>query len=344
MRHLPSLAAAFCLLMAVLGPAAEADDFFKGKTITILIGAGVGGGYDTNTRLFARFFGRHVPGQPTIVPQNMPGAGGLTLANTLYNVSPKDGTALGVFAASIALDPVFGNIAANYDTKKFQWIGSLERDTPSCGVWKGAGQNIKTLDDLVAAKRTVLFGSTGPSATTSQHALLLKNYLGAPVKVIYGYQGTNDVKLAMERDELQATCGMLESTVRGAFLKEFESGDLKIFVQFGPDHAVPFFGDATRLYDRMKRPEDRQTLDVIFRQAELARPLAAPPGVPADRIAMLRQAMIETLSDPELVADAARVRVEFHPVSGEETQRIFASYYDIPKPMIQRALDMINKE
>jgi tripartite-type tricarboxylate transporter receptor subunit TctC len=347
MARLPKrgIVAALTILTVQSVSSARGDtDFFAGKTITILVGAGAGGGYDTSTRIFARHLSRHLPGNPNVVPKNMPGAGGLNLANFLYNVAPKDGTTLGVFAASIALEPVFGNSKANYDTQKFGWIGSLVRDTPSCAVWKGAGQSIETLDDLVKAKKTVNFGSTAPSATTSQHAMLMKRYFGAPIKVIYGFRGTNDVKLALQRGELSATCGMLESTVKGAFRDEHASGDLKIFVQFGPDHAVPFFGSATRIYDRLKSEKDRPLFDVIFKQAALARPFAAPPDLPADRIALLRKAMEDTLKDPQLIADAAKLNINFDYVSGEETQRIFASYGSVPQSVIKSALELIGPE
>ena len=328
--------------LAMLGgtPALASEDepFFRGKTITILVGAGPGGGYDLNTRIFARHFGKSIAGAPSIVVQNMAGAGGLTLANFIFNVAPKDGTSLGVFAASAALEPVFGNPAARFDTRKFQWIGSLVRDTPSCGVWNGAGKGIKSLDDLVKANGEVLFGSTSPSATTSQHALLLKNLLGAPVRVIYGYKGTNDVKLALERGELHATCGMLQSTVKSTFLREYESGVLDILVQFGPERREPFFKEAVRIHEIAKTDEDRLVLDIIFKQAELARPMAAPPETPAQHVATLRTAMLASMKDPDLIADAAKIKVEFAPVPGEETSEIFASYYAIPKELIARSL------
>ena len=140
----------------------------------------------------------------------------------------------------------------------------------------GGGQNIRTADDLVKAEREVIFGSTSPAAITSQHALVLKNYLGAPIKVIYGYKGTKGVSLAMQKGEVNASCGMFESSVKGAFARHIKSGKMKIMMQFGPDKAVTYFGDATRLYERMKSPKDRQVLDVIFRQTQLARPHASP--------------------------------------------------------------------
>jgi len=165
----------------VFNGAARADavaDFYKSKTLRILIGYGAGGGYDTTTRMFAKHLSRHIPGNPTIVPQNMPGAGSMKVANFLYNAAPKDGTTIGVFASSTALEPLFGNKKAKFTTTGFEWIGSLHRDTASCAVWNGAGQNIKSVDDLVKAKKTVIFGSTSPAAITSQHALVLKNYQG----------------------------------------------------------------------------------------------------------------------------------------------------------------------
>jgi tripartite-type tricarboxylate transporter receptor subunit TctC len=274
----------------------------------------------------------------------MPGAGSMKVANYLYNAAPKDGSTLGVFASSTALEPLFGNKKAKYDGRKFEWIGSMHQDTASCAIWKGGGQGIRTADDLVKAKQTVLFGSTSPAAITSQHALVLKNYLGAPVKVIYGYKGTKAISLAMQRGELHASCGMFESSVKGAFSSLIESGNMKIMVQFGPDRAVPYFGDATRLYDRLKKPEDRQLLDVIYRQTQLARPLAAPPGTPGARVAALRKALLATLADPALKEDAKRIRVEFNPLSGDEAQALLAKFYETPPALIQQAKGLIGRK
>lgn len=329
------------------GPAAQADaiaDFYKGRNLTILVGYGAGGGYDTTSRMFAKHLSRHVPGNPTVIVQNMPGAGSMKVANYLYNAAPKDGSTMGVFASSTALEPLFGNKKAKYTTTGFNWIGSLHRDTASCAIWNGGGQGIKVVDDLVKAKKTVIFGSTSPAAITSQHALVLKNYLGAPIKVIYGYKGTKGVSLAMQRGEVNASCGMFESSVKGAFSNHVKAGNLKVIVQFGPDKAVPYFGDATRLYDRMKDPKDKPVLDIIFRQTQLARPLAAPPGTPKARVAALRKAMLDTLTDPALVADAKRIRIEFNPVPGKEAAAIFASYYKAPKPVVKKAMALIGRK
>ena len=345
-----AVAAAAAMLLTTPGARAdEVADFYTGKQLKILIGYGAGGGYDTVTRIMGKHLSKHIPGNPTIVPQNMPGAGSMKVANFLYNVAPKDGATLGVFASSTALEPLFGNKNAKFDARKYQWIGSMHQDTASLAIWEGGGQGIKTLDDLLEMKKkgtlkTVIFGSTSPAAITSQHPLVLKNYFDLPIKIIYGYKGTKGISLAMQRGEVHASGGMFESSVKGAFRGLVESGKLKIMVQFGPDKAVPYFGDATRLYDRLKKPEDRQLMDVIFRQTQLARPLAAPPGTPKARVAALRKAMLDTLKDPALMADAKRARIEFAPLSGDEAQALIEKFYSTPPALVEQAMALIGRK
>jgi tripartite-type tricarboxylate transporter receptor subunit TctC len=328
------------LIAAAIVSPAHADpvsDFYSGKDITILVGFGAGGGYDVTTRLFANHFGKHVPGKPNVIVQNMPGAGSMKAAINVYSVAPKDGSVLGVFASSTALEPLFGNKAATYDPRKYEWIGSLHSDIASCGVWKGAGQGIKSLPDLIAAKKTVTFGSTSPTAITSQHPLFLKHMFNANLRVVYGYKGTKDVSLAMMRGEIDGSCGMFESSVRVAYDQHIKSGELKIIVQFGRDRKVPYFGDATQMYTLLKTNEQKKIADVVFRQTELARPLAAPPGTPKDRITALRKAMLDTMKDPALVADAKRLKIEFDPVSGEEALQMFEEFYKTPPDLVKKA-------
>jgi len=344
--------AAIAAAALLAAPAVRADaiaDFYSGKQLKILIGYGAGGGYDTVTRIMGKHLSRHIPGNPTIVPQNMPGAGSMKVANFVYNAAPKDGATLGVFASSTALEPLFGNKNAKFDARKYEWIGSMHQDTASLGIWEGGGQGIKTLDDMLRLNKegklkTVIFGSTSPAAITSQHPLVLKNYFGLPIKIIYGYKGTKGISLAMQRGEVQAMGGMFESSVKGAFRSLVESGKLKVMVQFGPDKAVPYFGDATRLYDRLKKPEDRQVMDVIFRQTQLARPLAAPPGTPKARVAALRKALLDTLKDPKLLADAKRARIEFDPMSGDEAQALIEKFYTTPPALVAQAMALIGRK
>jgi tripartite-type tricarboxylate transporter receptor subunit TctC len=336
-RH--TIGAALFAAVAVVSHAhADAvSDFYKGRELTIQIGYGAGGGYDTTTRVFARHFGKHIPGTPSIIVQNVPGAGSMNVANAIFNTAPKDGSVLGVFASSTALEPLFGNKKAMYDPRRYEWIGSMHRDIASCGVWKGARQGIKNLHDLIKAKDTVTFGSTSPTAITSQHPLFVKNMLGANLKVIYGYKGTKDVSLAMMRGEVDGSCGMFESSVRSSFDQHVQAGELKIITQFGRDRAVSYFKDATRMYDLLKSAEQKKVADVIFKQTELARPLAAPPGTPKDRVAALRKAMLDTLKDPELIADAKRLQVDFDPIAGAEAAQMFADFYTTPPALVEQA-------
>lgn len=321
-------------------PAAGADsvaDFYKNNELVIQVGFGSGGGYDTTTRLFARHFGKHVPGNPTVVVQNAPGAGSMLVANALFNTAPKDGSTLGVFASSTALEPLFGNSRAQYDPRKFEWVGSLHSDIASCGLWNGAGQGIKSLPDLIKAKSTVIFGSTSPTAITSQHPLFLKHVFGADIKVIYGYKGTKDVSIAMQRGEVHGSCGMFESSVRSAYDQHIKSGKFKIVVQFGRDRSIPYFGDATRMYTMLKSDDQKKLADVIFRQTELARPLAAPPGTPKERVAALRKAMLDTLRDPAMIADSKKLTIDYDPVPGSQTAQMFAEFYNTPPKLVERA-------
>lgn len=324
---------------AVAG-AARADsvsDFYSGKDVTILVGYGAGGGYDVTTRLFANHFGKHIPGKPNVIVQNMPGAGSMKAAINVYSVAPKDGSVLGVFASSTALEPLFGNKAATYDPRKYEWIGSLHRDIASCAIWKGAGQGIKSLPDLISAKKMVTFGSTSPTAITAQHPLFLKHMFNANLKVVFGYKGTKDVSLAMMRGEVDGSCGMFESSVRSAYDQHIKAGEFKIVVQFGRDRKVPYFTDATQMYTMLKTDDQKKVADVIFRQTELARPLAAPPGTPKDRVAALRKAMLETMKDPAMIADANKLKIEYDPVTGEETTQMFEEFYKTSPALVEQA-------
>lgn len=329
------------LLVSVAGGPADATDF-KGRTITIQVGFAPGGGYDTYARILARHLGRHIPGGPAVVVQNMPGAGSLAAANYTYNVAPKDGTALGMFSAQTALEPLFGNDRARFKTTEFGWVGNMFRDVASCAATRASG--IRTLDDLVKSGKTVTFGSTGAGTTTSQHAQMLSSLAGARnVKVITGYPGIKDISLAMLKGELDASCGMVLSVSRSVFEQEFTSGDFKTFVQFGREN-TSFFADATNFYSVLQSDEDRQLTDLVFRQTEISRPFTAPPGVPADGITALRAGMMAVLKDQALIADAQKAKSEIVPMTGEEVTRLFAQFYASPPALIERVKTIMGRK
>jgi tripartite-type tricarboxylate transporter receptor subunit TctC len=325
-------------MIVALGAAAthaRADpvsDFYQGRSINLYIGFGPGGGYDVYARMLARHFGRLVPGNPAIVPQNMPGAGGLKSANFLYNAAPRDGLALGMFGAFNGLDPLFGNAQANFDSVKFTWIGNMHRDVSSCAVWNAAG--FHSFSETL--RREIVFGSSGKGSTTSQHALVLKNMLGAKVKVVEGYQGTSSINLAMKRREVDASCGILVSSALTSYDQDLRNGDMRILIQFGRRNA-PEFGDAVNLYDLLQSDADKQVADIVFRQSEIARPVAGPPGIPPDRAQALRTAFTQTMRDPAFLADASKVGMPIDPMTGEEVSTLFEVFFATPKPIVDRA-------
>lgn len=347
LHHPVRLVAAGVAIAAAFAAAARADDaanFFSGRTVTIQVGFGAGGGYDATTRLVARHLGNHIPGKPNVVVQNMPGAGSLKAANYLFNAAPKDGSILAVFAATAAVEPIFGNKQAKFDPRKFEWIGNMHRDIEACGVWKGAGVGIKTLPDLVASKKTILFGATGPAATTSQKPMLIKHMLHANLKVIYGYKGTRDVNLAMQTGELNATCGMFESSVKGAFEHDVRAGDLNLFVQFSRGRKPAIFGDATPFMSMVRDPEDRKIAELLLGLNEITRPLAAPPGMPKARVAALRKGLTDTMKDPAMIADGERIKMDFDPMTGEEVEKLFVDFATTPPATIKKAYAYIQPD
>jgi tripartite-type tricarboxylate transporter receptor subunit TctC len=338
-------AALTAVLVGIVGnselKADEVADFYKGKTINVVVGYGPGGGYDVYTRLLARHVGRHIPGNPAIVIQNMPGAGSLLAANHTANVAPKDGTALGVFGAPAALEPLFGNKRAQFETQKFAWIGNMLRDVASCATWEGSG--IKSLDDIIHAKGDVVFGATGAGSYGNQHALVLKHMLGAKLRVVTGFKGLKDMALALERNEVQAACAVFVSTAKTAFGSAVKEGKLKFLVQFGQQD-VPYFGGAPNFYRMLKTPEDRQVADLFFGQVTVSRPIIGPPGMPQPIVAALQRAMMETLKDKALLAEAAKAGLDIDPVSGPETARTMAGFYRAPAAVVARAMAIMGRK
>jgi tripartite-type tricarboxylate transporter receptor subunit TctC len=334
-----ALVAAMTLMVGTSAVADPVADFYRGKSIDVLIGFGPGGGYDTYARVLSRHMGKFIPGKPTITPQNMPGGGGLVVANFIYNAAPRDGLHMATFGSFNAMEPLFGNTNAKFEATKFTWIGNMNVDVEACGVWRSSG--IKTFADM--RDKLVVFGSSGKASTTSQHALALKNLVGAKVKVVLGYRGTKDINLAMRRGEVTGSCGIYLSSAIAEWADDLKNGDLKLVVQFGRKSNA-LFGDATNIYDLLKSDEDRQVADVIFRPNEIGRPIAAPPALPVERAAALRDAFMKTIKDPAFLADAEKARIPIDPTSGEDVTRLFATFYKEPKDVIERAKVVINAE
>ena len=330
------VSAAFTALTAFASPAFAQADFFKGKTISVDIGADVGGGFDAYGRVIAEFLGRHVPGSPVVTPQNRPGAGGRVSANWLYNVAPKDGTVIGVFGGWIAFEPLWGISGVQFDATKFNWLGNANREVTTCGFWNRSKGT--SLDALRAGE--TLVGSYGPTTSMTQDAVALNALIGAKIKVIHGYKGTRDVVLAAERGELDGSCGLWMSSVKSQYQKYLDSGELRLVVQMGLERH-PELPNVPNAADLIKSEDDRLAFNLIFGQLEVARPVAAPPGVPADRIAILRKALADTLADPAFVATATKRGLEVRPLAGDKMQEFVKTIYSSPQPLVQRVTKMM---
>lgn len=329
-------AAAYCVPLGVLGlmqpvAADPIADFYKGRQISMIIAHEVATGYDIYARALARHMGRHLPGNPTLVPQNMLGASGITGANLLFNVSAKDGSAIGTFAHTVPLDPLIGQGAAKFDPAKFNYIGNMEESIGVCAANTDAG--INTLDDLKA--KEIRFGATATTGPPSQMAAAVKNLLGGKVRLVHGYKGAPGVKLAMEKGEVQGICGMPMSTLRAQWADVLETGKVKPFIQLsGPKGALP---GVQFVYDRAANDEDAQVYDLIFGILRLGKIFAAPPGVPADRVKALRDAFNATMKDAEFLADAKKIRIDISPATGEDVARFIAGIYKTSPQVVQRA-------
>lgn len=339
MRHFAFGVAATAVLAVVpatTGSAQSVADFYKGKTIDLFVGYSAGGGYDTYARTIARHMGKHIPGNPTIVVKNMPGAGSLTAANHIYNAAPKDGTAFGTVGRGAPFDPLFGNEAAKFDAAKFNHIGSANNEVSVCVAWHTSG--IKDINDLKTKELVV--GGTGPSADTDQFPRIVNGVLGTKFKVISGYPGGNDISLAMERGEVQGRCGWSWSSVLSTQKAWYDEKKINVLVQLsGAKH--PDLKNVPLITELAETPEQKQILNLVFARQALGRPYMAPPGVPADRVAALRKAFMDTMSDKEFLADAEKQKLEISPTSGEEVQKILEDAYKTDKATVEKTTQML---
>lgn len=337
-------AAALGLALILPAAGAQADaasDAYAGRQLTIVIGYSPGGGYDTYTRLLAKHLTRHIPGNPSIVAQNMPGAGSMKAANYLYNVAPRDGSYLGVFSAPTALEPLMGNRNAKYETAKFAWLGNMFRDTHGCATWKSTG--IESLQQIIDSKTPIVFGATSVSSYGYQHARVLSEMVGANLKIVTGYKGIKDVGLALQQGEVQVACAMAVSTVKSAFRNDIASGDMKMLVQFGKKD-LPFMGKAVNFYSLLKTDEQRRVADLFFGQSAIARPVAGPPGLKPELVAALRKAVADAARDKQLLADAEKIGIDIVFEPGEAVAAEFASFYETPPAVIASAKKIMGRK
>jgi tripartite-type tricarboxylate transporter receptor subunit TctC len=330
------IAAALALFgVALYAAAANAQTptpFYRGKQINLLIASGAGGGYDSYARTLARHLARHIPGNPAIVPRNAPGAGGLIAANTLYNTTAPDGLTIAALTNGAAMDPLFGETAARFDPQKFGWLGSMGKLQNICVTWQGSPitriEQAKAREVAVSAS-----GATGNSAIIPK---IVNEFLGTKFKVIGGYTEGSGVTLALERGEVDGVCGLSYSTLRTMRPDWFRDRKLNVILQIGLNK-LPALPNVPSAIDLVNDPDSKKVLELILIRQEMGRPFATPPGVPADRLAILRKAFDETLKDPAFLAEAAKVQLELDPLTGGEIEGLLKTAYSAPKPIVARA-------
>lgn len=335
-RTIRAAARALIVIGAALSASAYAQDaaeFYKGRNVTIIIGAAPGGGYDTYGRLIARHIGKHIPGAPNVTPSNLPGASSNTAASQLATVLPKDGTQIGAIYASAMLEPLLGDATRiKHDPSKFQNLGSASREVYTCAFRTDAPA--KTYAD--ARTREIILGATAEGGTTVDFPAVAARFLDVKFKVVRGYKGSREVTLAMERGEVQGACGLAWSTLSVQYPTLFEDKKFNIVAQEDMDgnpaltaRGVPVTGKL------VKSDADKAALELFYSQNVLGRPYVVAAEVPKDRAAALRKAFMASLADPELLAEAKRMRIEITPTSGDEVEKLIARLYATPKDVVE---------
>jgi tripartite-type tricarboxylate transporter receptor subunit TctC len=324
-------------LLVVLAPAAivlaqSAVDFYKSRSIDLYIGYSTGGAYDLYARVIGRHLGAHIPGHPTLVPRNLEGAGSLRLANFLYRVAPQDGSAFGTIGRGIAFDPLLIGQGDAFDAQKFGWVGSANNEVSVCVARTDSG--IARFEDLFSKELTV--GGTGTSADTDQFPRVLNGVLGTHFKIVEGYPGGNDVVLAMERGEVKGRCGWSWSSVMSTHKSWIDDKKMIVLVQLSLSKH-PALPDVPLVTDFAKTDEQRQILKMVFARQVMGRPYLAPPNLPPDRLATLRQAFTETMADKDFLAEADKAELEINPVSGADVERLVKEVYATPPDIVAKA-------
>lgn len=324
----------FCVIATLAGAGFSAsaqspDNFYKNRQVRLIIGANSGSSFDSYGRLLAAHLGRHIPGNPTIVASNMPGASGITSAAFLYQAAPKDGSVIGTFNDNMPLRQVLEPEAVRFDLKGFKWLGAMGNSVAALITWHASG--IKTLDD--AKTKTVVLGALGNDGGNAVYPQLLNKYLGTQFKLVLGYPGGNTLQLAMERGEIDGRGAVVWSGFKAGYPHWIAEKKINVLMQVGlaKDKDLP---DVPLLIDLAKTPEERAVYQFLSSNTAVGFPVVAPPGTPAARIAILRKAIADTMNDPAFLRDAERQRLPVQFTAGDEVQRIVTGLVSTPPEII----------
>ena len=331
-----AIGALIALASAVPAHAQSVEDFYRNRTITILVGFTAGGGYDLYARLLGRHMGRHVPGNPTIVVQNMPGAGSLKATQFVYSVAPKDGTVLATVSRGMVTEPLLND--AKFDATQLSWLGSITSETSVCATWHTSP--VKTWPDMFAQDFTLGGSATGADPDT--FALILRNVLGAKVKLVTGYPGGNDINLAMERGEVEGRCGWSWTSIKSQKTDWLRDRKISLLAQFGMEKNADL-PDVPLVLDRATNDEQRQVLRLLIAGQFVGRPFFAPPDLPNDRKGALRKAFDATMKDPQFLAEAGKLDLEISPIAAAVVDEFLADMYRTPKEIVRKATSAIHK-
>ncbi len=307
--------------------------FYRDKTVTVIIGSTPGGGVDIYGRLIARHIGKHIPGNPKVVASNLPGAGSLVAAAHIYSAAASDGTQFGNALAGAILDPLLSAGTRKYEPARFSFIGNANLETQVCIVRADAA--VKTFADVF--KTEFVVGGSGPGSALTLYPLFLKNFFGAKVRLVAGYPGSREISLAVQKGEVQGTCGLNFSSAKTQYPDLGASGAFRILVQedVNPSNAPALVG-VPLAADYLKPGEDRRVLDVFYAQSKINRVFFAPPDIPADRLAALRKAFMATIADSETQAEARKMQIDLEATSGEEVQALVAKLFTTPAEIVER--------
>ncbi|MFN3890832.1 MAG: Bug family tripartite tricarboxylate transporter substrate binding protein [Beijerinckiaceae bacterium] len=334
-----TLRRAFALLaagiFAAYGSSANAQEepakFYAGRNVTIVVGSTTGGGYDFNARAVGRHIGKHIPGAPAIVVQNMPGAGSIVATNYVYNVAPQDGSVIGAVQRPIPFEPFFEEKGVRFDVRKIHWLGSTTSEVGVVVAWHTAPQ--RTFKDVL--EREMIVGGNGPATDTELFARALNRELGAKFRIVAGYPGESQIILAMERGEIQGVANWSWNNIPAKHPDWLRDGKIRLLMQLGL-RKHPALPDVPLILDFAKDADQRKLFETMMQMKELGRPYFVAPGVPADRVETLRSAFMKTMNDSEFVNEMKKAGISIDPVSGAEMQKTLAEAYALPQALIQR--------
>jgi tripartite-type tricarboxylate transporter receptor subunit TctC len=331
--YLAIVAGAATLLMPMARDAAADDDFFKGKDITLYVGSTSGGPYDAYARMLARHWGRHIPGNPNFVVQNMPGASGRRLMGHMQGVAPKDGTAIAAAHRALPFDPLMG-VKSKFDPTKVTWLGNANDEVNICIVWHASP--IKTFADL--RQREMVVGSGGSASTDTIYPHVMNALFGTKFRVVHGYEAAAQTHIAMERGEVDGRCGMTWDTLQAIKPDWITGKKVRILVQFALEKH-PDLPDVPSVFDFARNEEERQILALWSAPNKMGRPFYAPIELPKDRAELLRRSFDRTLKDPALLAEVKKTKLFVSPTTGEDIDALIKRIYATPKDVVAKALE-----